>query len=104
MEQPKHDWTPSIAVCAIAFYDGSDFPLWKGNLFAGGLRSQELHRLTVKDREIVDDQVVLDGRGRIRDVVSGPDGTLYLIFNSERGDESRIARLVACPPVASQRR
>jgi glucose/arabinose dehydrogenase len=95
MEQPKHYWTPSIAVCAIDFYEGDKFPQWRGNLFAGGLKSEELHRLTVKGQTVVADEIVLKGAGwRVRDVVNGPDGTLYLIFNSPRSNESRLVRLV----------
>jgi glucose/arabinose dehydrogenase len=98
MEQPKHYWTPSIAVCAIAFYEGDKFPSWRGNLFAGGLYSEELHRLTLKDKDVIGDKVVLRGAGRIRDVVNGPDGTLYLVLNSRRGDANRIVRMVAEQP------
>ncbi len=98
MEQPKLSWTPAIAVCDIAFYEGDIFPLWRGSLFAGGLHSEELHRLTLAGQAVVDDQIVLGGEGRIRDVVNGPDGTLYLVLNSPRGDESRIVRLVPIQP------
>lgn len=98
MEQPKHYWTPSIAVCGIAFYEGDKFPSWRGNLFAGGLHSEELHRLVLKGEEVASDQIVLRGAGRIRDVVNGPDGTIYLVLNFARGDASRIVRMVEAQP------
>lgn len=81
MEQPKHFWTPSIAVCGIDFYEGDLFPKWKNNLFAAGLRSQELHRFVIQGQEIVEKELVFKATGRIRDIASGPDGALYLIFN-----------------------
>lgn len=81
MESPKLHWTPSIAVCGIDFYEGDIFSDWKYDLFAGGLASQELHRLEIKDSEIVASSIVLTGAGRIRDVASGPDGYLYLVLN-----------------------
>ena len=90
MEDPKLHWTPSIAVCGITFYQGDRFPGWKGNLFAGGLASQELHRLVIDDTEVVSSEIVLKGIGRIRDVATGPDGAIYLVLNGP----DRVVRLV----------
>jgi len=81
MEQPKLYWVPSIAVCGMDFYRGDAIPAWRHQLFAGGLASQELHRLQIEDGEIVADEIVLKGLGRIRHVLSGPDGHLYLVLN-----------------------
>jgi glucose/arabinose dehydrogenase len=90
MEQPKHYWTPSIAVCGIDFYEGDQFPEWKYDLFAGGLASQELHRLQIEGEQIVSDEIILKDVGRVRDVASGPDGYLYVVLNGP----DRIVRLV----------
>ena len=90
MEQPLHFWTPSIAVCGIDFYEGDVFPLWKYDLFAGGLASQELHRLVIKDSRVVSTEVILKNYGRVRDVATGPDGMLYLVLN----DPDVVVRLV----------
>lgn len=79
MEQPKHYWTPSIAVCGIDFYEGDNFSNWKNNLLVGGLASQELHRLVIEDGKVVEDEIILHNVGRIRDVASGPDGNIYVI-------------------------
>lgn len=89
MEQPKHYWTPSIAVCGIDFYEGDLFPDWKGNLLVGGLASKELHRLVIKDNRVVEDQILLKDVGRVRDVASGPDGAIYLVLNGP----SKVVRL-----------
>ena len=90
MAQPKLYWTPSIAVCGIDFYEGDVFPEWKHDLFAGGLASQELHRLQIEKGVVVESSIVLQGAGRVRDVASGPDGYLYLVLNGP----NRIVRLV----------
>ena len=90
MKQPLHYWTPSIAVCGIDFYEGDEFPLWKYDLFAGGLASQELHRLVIKDDKVVSTEIILKNEGRVRDVATGPDGMLYLVLN----DPDVVVRLV----------
>lgn len=90
MEQPLVDWTPSIAVCGVDQLRGDAFPEWNRDFFAGGLRSEQLHRLRVKDDEVVEEEIVLRGAGRIRDVRGGPDGLLYLLLN----DPHKLVRLV----------
>ncbi len=90
MEQPKHHWTPSIAVCGIDFYEGSVFPEWRNQLFVGGLRSNQLHRLEIENGAVISDTIILKGEGEVRDVASGPDGYLYLVLDGP----GRIARLV----------
>lgn len=89
IEPPLHHWTPSIATCGLAFYDGDKFPAWKNDFFAGGLRGT-LHRLRLVDGKVGEDEVVLEGLGRVRDVRSGPDGFLYVVLNNP----DMIVRLV----------
>ena len=94
MEQPLVEWTPSLAVCGMDFYSGGAFPLWQGDLLSGGLSSQQLNRIVIRDGKVVLDEVLLRGLGRIRDVGSGPDGLVYLVLNGP--DE--IVRLVPANP------
>ena len=92
MEQPIYYWDPSIAPSGMAFYTGSLFPEWKGNLFVGALRAQALHRLVLDGERVVGEEELLSDLGeRIRDVRSGPDGALWLLTDSPRG---RVLRLV----------
>jgi glucose/arabinose dehydrogenase len=90
MRQPKLYWTPSIAVCGIDFYEGDVFPDWTYDLFVGGLKSNQLHRLEIEGGEVVSDTVLLKGEGEVRDVASGPDGHLYLVLDRP----GRIVRLI----------
>ncbi len=94
MAQPVHYWTPSIAVCGIDFYDGDQFPRWKNNLFAGGLASEQLHRLVFDGDRIVKDEIVLRDQGRVRDVLNAPDGNLYVSLTPASRDRGTIFRLV----------
>jgi glucose/arabinose dehydrogenase len=101
MEQPVTYWVPSIAVCAIDFYAGDRFPEWKHDLFVGALAQQELRRLVIENGEVTHQEVLFKNIGRVRDVVAGPDGYIYVAFN----DPGRIARLVpADGPAGSARR
>ena len=94
MEQPVKYWTPSIAVCGIEFYEGDLFPDWKHNLFVSGMASQELHRIELKDGEVISDEIVLKNQGRIRDIANGPEGSLYLSLNGGSPRKGSIYRLV----------
>lgn len=88
--EPILHWTPSIAPCGLAFYTGDAFPQWQNDLFAGSLRNQTLRRLRLQDQEVVEQEVVIKGAGRIRQVVDGPDGNLYVVLNAP----DRVVRLV----------
>jgi aldose sugar dehydrogenase len=94
MEQPIIHWTPSIAVCAIDFYVGDRFPGWRHDLLVGALAQQEVRRVVIKGRKVTHQEVLFSGAGRVRDVVVGPDGYVYIAFNGP----DRVARLV---PVAA---
>jgi glucose/arabinose dehydrogenase len=82
MEQPVVHWTPSIAVCGIDFYHGDKFPSWRGNLFVTSLAGQEFRRLVIEGHTVKEQEVVFKNIGRVRDVVCGPDGLIYLALNS----------------------
>jgi glucose/arabinose dehydrogenase len=69
------------------FYTGSLFPKWKNHLFVASLAVEELHRLELDGDKVVAEEVVFKGLGRIRHVIMGPDGALYVLL------PKRIARL-----------
>lgn len=81
MEQPVTHWTPSIAVCSMAFYNGDKFPKWKNHLFVTALAHQELRRIALDGHKVLEQEVVFKDIGRVRDVASGPDGLLYVVLN-----------------------
>lgn len=90
LEQPVIYWKPSIAPSGMAFYNGNDFPKWKGNIFVGALAGQHLRRLTLKGKQITHQEVLLKGIGRVRDVHSSRDGHLYLITDANNGKLIRL--------------
>jgi aldose sugar dehydrogenase len=86
MEQPLYYWDPVIAPSGMTFYTGSLFPEWKGSLFVGGLRGATLVRLSLDGERVVgEERLLLDQRERIRDVVQGPEGALYLLTDDPKG-------------------
>jgi hypothetical protein len=87
MEQPLTYWTPSLAVCGINFYTGDLFPKWKGDLLLASLAAQELRRITLKDGKVTGQETLFKDLGRIRQVITGPDGAVYVLL------PERIARL-----------
>ena len=92
MEQPAHVWVPSIGVSGMMIYSGDQFPEWKGNIFSGGLSGQQLSRLTLDGQEVVHEETLYYGQGRIRDVRQGLDGYIYLAID-DRNEVSPIVRL-----------
>jgi glucose/arabinose dehydrogenase len=91
MAQPIHTWVPSIAPSGMTFYTGDKFPRWKGHLFVGSLKFGLLVRLDVDGNRIQQEERLLNGRyGRIRDVVQGPDGYLYVLTDEPDGQLLRL--------------
>ena len=88
---PALRWLPSIATSGMSEGDGKMFPKWKGDLFAGGLAGQTVRRLRVSGGKLVEEEEVLFGRGRVRDVRTGPEGAIYVVLN----EPDVIVRLVA---------
>lgn len=93
MAQPVHYWVPSIAPSGMVFYNGEEFPEWKGNLFVGSLKFGQLVRLEIKNGKVINEERLINGAiGRIRDVRQGPDGALYLLTDESNGKLLRLVR------------
>ena len=89
MDQPIFHWTPSIAVCGIAFYDGDQFPEWKNNLLATSLKFERLHRIELDGLNMVKDEIIYEPGSRVRDVEIGPNGMIYVALE----DPGRIVKI-----------
>lgn len=89
MEPAVTQWTPSLAVCGLAFATGDAFPAWRNDLFVGALAGQEVRRVRFSGDSVSEQETLFRGLGRVRDVRCGPDGRLYVIFNQP----GRLVRL-----------
>lgn len=92
LEQPVFYWDPSIAPSGATFYTGDKFPAWRGSLFTGALAGQLLARIELRNGQVTGETRMLERLGeRIRDVVQGPDGFIYLLTDDRDG---KLLRLV----------
>ncbi len=115
-ERPEVLWWPSIAPSGLAFYDGEQFPAWRGNLFVGSMtvgrmqRTGHLERIVFNQRgeEMRREWLLAELKQRIRDVRQGPDGFLYVLTEEDDAALLRIepARAITGLPgsVLPQRR
>jgi aldose sugar dehydrogenase len=91
MEQPIYYWDPSIAPSGAAFYTGDKFPGWRGQLLVGALVGQHLTRIEFRNGQVSGETRMLERAGhRIRDVVQGPDGFVYLLTDAPDGQVLRL--------------
>jgi glucose/arabinose dehydrogenase len=86
---PKLVWTPSKAPSGLTFYTGDVYPRWKGNLFSGALKFQQIRRLVLDGTRVVGEEKLTIGQ-RVRDVRQGPDGYLYVLTDEDDGALLRI--------------
>lgn len=78
MEQPVIYWVPSIAPCGMTFVDSDHYPAWKNNILIGSLRFQYLERVELDGQKVVEQEKLLEGIGRVRNVEISPDGFIYV--------------------------
>jgi glucose/arabinose dehydrogenase len=99
---PAFLWQKTVAPAGAAFVNrpGSS---WTGSYVVAALRGRALHRLSISGERARSEEVLLRGTyGRLRAVVEGPDGALYVTTSNRdgRGDpragDDRILRVV--PP------
>ena len=97
LKWPYISWNPALNISGLMFYTGDKFPRWRGNLFVGGLSTQQVHRvefsldspgpLFTQVREALFTDI---GR-RVRDLKQGPDGLIYFTtYDAESGAVMRI--------------
>jgi aldose sugar dehydrogenase len=106
MEQPVSYWLTrdgspltgliksSMAPSGMAFYNGTKFPEYNGNIFNGALAGTALWRIVLGGAdgktEIFRERLLANRGERIRDVRQGPDGWIYLL--TDNGKLLRVSR------------
>ena len=88
---PKLWWNPSISPSSLLIYDGSQFPQWQGDMFITALSGQALVRVDLDGGNATKaEQWEI---GRLREVVQGPDGALYILEDGAGDPGGRLLRL-----------
>lgn len=92
MEQPIYYWDPVIAPSGMAFYQADLFPAWKGSLLVGALAGKHVARLTLDGERVTgEERLLTDLDERIRNVIVGPDGAIYVATDNAKG---RVLKIV----------
>ncbi|MDP9081974.1 MAG: PQQ-dependent sugar dehydrogenase [Bacteroidota bacterium] len=88
--QPVYYWDPVISPGCMMFYTGN-IAEWKNNLFLGGLSSQFITRLVIKNNKVVgEERLLADKNERWRCMATGKDGAIYAA--TDGGKLYKIAR------------
>lgn len=84
MQQPVKVYIPSIAPSSLIQYQGDAHPSWQGKLLAGALKLQHLNIVTLDQNQqaVQEDRMLTSFNERIRNLVEGPDGLIYLATDS----------------------
>jgi glucose/arabinose dehydrogenase len=101
MVSPLLEYSPACAPASGMFYNGSQFPAFKGNFFFGCLGGKRIIRVVMNGRMVASQENLLAGTyGRIREMEEGPDGYIYFSTSNRDGrgspakDDDRIMRIV----------
>lgn len=105
---PVLSWDEAVPPGGALLYRGTAIPQWKGSVLMGVLGSKHLHRVVLDPKDphhVLSHEVYFEGdppggHGRLRDVVLGPDGALYVTTSNCDGrgncpdDKDAILRIL----------
>lgn len=104
MVTPVLFFNPAVAPSGLSFYTSTRIPQFRGNIFFTALRGVHIHRVVLdigNSTVPAAQERLFEGRfGRIRDIVTGPDGALYFCTSNRDGratpvdTDDRIARII----------
>jgi glucose/arabinose dehydrogenase len=105
MVGPILSWEQAVPPGGAAIYRGSAIPEWRGSLLIGTLGSAHLHRVVLthdSPPRLERHEVYFRNQlGRLREVIAGPDGALYVTTSNCDGrgecppDKDKLLRIVA---------
>lgn len=95
MITPVLFFNPAIAPSGLSFYTSTRIPQFRTNIFFTALRGMHIHRVVLDNGNPVvpaSAERLFEGRfGRIRDVITGPDGALYFCTSNRDGRTTPVA-------------
>lgn len=90
MVDPVVVWQWRFAPSGLAVYTGDAFPGWKGDLLAGGLRSETIRLIELDEAGNVTGEKNIPMPARVRDIRQGPDGLIYVLTDEDDGQLIRL--------------
>lgn len=105
---PVHEILPTLGPSGLAFAPADSFPNWEGNLLAGGLIGRHIQRMLIDEGPIRKFQsgqhritiegpylshaefLLMQAIGRIRDVRTHPNGSVYILTDEPNGGLFRM--------------
>ncbi|SFH48805.1 Glucose/arabinose dehydrogenase, beta-propeller fold [Palleronia marisminoris] len=97
-----YNWSPVRSPSGMILYTGELFPEWQGDVLFGSLSAGGVEHVDMEGGEVAGSEFI-PMNTRIRDVVQGPDGGVYLLTNVS-GDAAgavwRMEPLEVHPPSA----
>jgi glucose/arabinose dehydrogenase len=101
MDNPRMFWVPSISPSSLLFYNGDRFKGWKGSMFVGALTTRTLLRVSFNQPSQAERRESLLGtlNLRIRDIVEGPDGNLYVATERQTGGTAADGTVLRIEPI-----
>lgn len=88
-QEPAIFWNPVIAPGDFIFYSGKLWPEWKGQAIATGLATKLVVRIGFEGEKVTE-LARYELANRMRDIVEGPDGSIYIVEDTPKG---RLLRL-----------
>ena len=95
LERPKIAWTPSPGASSLVFYRGTAFSKWQDHAIVATLAKNDLWRYVLDENGAVEQETLIAGLGRFRDVEIAPNGEILLLLEHRAG--SQILRLEPVP-------
>ncbi|MEI6948844.1 PQQ-dependent sugar dehydrogenase [Paraflavisolibacter sp. H34] len=92
IKEPLRAWTPTLAVCGLAFYDKDLVPQWKSSLLLVTLKNSRMYQLQLNESRtaITGEAELFNGKyGRLRSVCVAPDGRVF-VGTSNGGGKDKI--------------
>jgi glucose/arabinose dehydrogenase len=102
MDNPRIFWVPSISPSSILWYTGDKFPSWKGSLFIGALTTRQLQRMSFNQPSQAErrEPLLTQLNIRVRDVVQGPDGNIYVATEQGSGGQAADGTVLRIEPAS----
>jgi len=75
---PVRWWTPAMAPSGMIFIHHPKFRRWNGDILMGSLTRRYVLRVKIANNVVAEEQMLLGGVGRVRDICQAPDGSIYV--------------------------